>query len=127
MPQYAIFVKNGDGGISYLTTSILPLRQIMPHYGIFVMIVGGCYKLSDLFYSAPSRVYAPIWYICQEWGWGYKSSDHFHSDPSRIYAPLWYFFIIGDVGFKLSDPFYSTPLRNYAPLWYSCHDWGCGL
>ena len=97
MPQYAIFVKNGDGGvsylstsilshcefmphygvfvmkggldISYLTTSILPLRETMPHYGIFVMIGGGSYKLSNQFYSAPSRNYAPLWYICHDWGW----------------------------------------------------------
>ena len=26
-----------------------------------------CYKLLDHPYSAPLRVYAPIWYICQEW------------------------------------------------------------
>ena len=69
MPQYAIFVKNGDGGISYLTTSILPPREIMLHYGIFVKIGAGGYKLSDHFYSAPSRIYVPLWYICLDWGW----------------------------------------------------------
>ena len=68
----------------------------MPHYGIFVMIRGGGYKLLDQLYSAPLRVCAPIWYICQEWEWGYKLSDHF----------------------------YSVASRNYASLWYICHDWG---
>ena len=62
--------RMGMGGISYLTTSILWLLEIMPHCGIFVMIGGGRIKLSDQFYSAPSRIYSPIWYICQEWGWG---------------------------------------------------------
>ena len=42
----------------------------MPHDGLFERIGGGGIKLSDHFYSAPSRVYASIWYICQEWGWG---------------------------------------------------------
>ena len=62
----------GVGAISYLTISILPFREIMPHYGIFVMIGGEGYRLSDHFYSAPLRVYAPIWYICYEWEWGVK-------------------------------------------------------
>ena len=35
MPQYGISVKNGDGGISYLTTSILPLRKFKPKYAIY--------------------------------------------------------------------------------------------
>ena len=98
IPQNGIFVKNGDGGIGYLTTSILPLQEIMPHYGIFVMIgvgalsclttsiltlrkivphcgilvrnVDGAYMLSDQFYSAPSGNYAPLWYICHDSGWG---------------------------------------------------------
>ena len=55
MPHYDIFVMIGVRAINYLTTSILPLRKIMPHYGIFVMVGGGGYKLSDHFYSAPSR------------------------------------------------------------------------
>ena len=49
----------GVGVLSYLTTSILPLRVFMPHDGLFVRIGGGGIKLSDHFYSAPSRVYAP--------------------------------------------------------------------
>ena len=41
---------------------------------------------SDHFFSAPLSIYAPLWYICQEWGWRYKLSDHFYSAPSRNYA-----------------------------------------
>ena len=52
MHQYGIFVKNGDGGISYLTNSILRLREFMPPFGIFLMNGNGVYKLSDQFYSA---------------------------------------------------------------------------
>ena len=70
MSQYGIFVMNGLGVLSYLTTSILPLPDILPNYGIFVMIGGGRIKLSDQFYSAPSRNYAPLWYICHDWWWG---------------------------------------------------------
>ena len=62
----------------------------MPHYGIFVMIGDGGYKLSDHFYSAPLRNYAPLWYICHDWGGGYKLSEHFFSAPLRVYAPIWY-------------------------------------
>ena len=58
----------GVGASSCLTTSILPLREIMPHYDIFVMIGGGGYKLSDHFFSAPSQSYAPLWYFCHDWG-----------------------------------------------------------
>ena len=99
MPHYGIFFKNGDEGISYLTTSILPPREFMPQYGIFVKNGdGGISHLTT--FILPLREFMPHYGI---------------------------FSIIGDVGFKLSDPFYSTPLRNYAPLWYFCHDWGCGL
>ena len=97
MLQYGIFVKNGDGGINHLTTFILHLRKIMPHYGIFfmigdvglklsdnstlplrefmshygifVLIVVAGHKLSDHFFSASLRNYAPLWYICKDWGW----------------------------------------------------------
>ena len=62
----------------------------MPQYGIFVKNGDGRYKLSDPFYSAPSRIYASVWYISKEWGWGYKLFDKFYSAPSRVYAPIWY-------------------------------------
>ena len=39
----------------------------MPHYGMFIMIGDEGYRLSEHVYSAPLRVYAPIWYICREW------------------------------------------------------------
>ena len=99
MSQYAIFVKNGDGGVSYLTTSFLSLREIMPHYGIFVKIGGGGYKLSDNS-TLPLREFMSHYGI---------------------------FFLIGVGGHKLSDHFFSTSSRKYAPLWYICHDFGCGL
>ena len=70
MPHYGIFVMMGVGVLSYLTTSILLLRKIMPHYCIIVMIGGGGYKLSENFYSAPSQNYAPLWYICHDLGCG---------------------------------------------------------
>ena len=70
MTNYGILIKNGDGGISYLTTSIQPLREIIPHNGLFIKIGVGGYKLSDHFYSAPSQNYVPLWYICLDWGWG---------------------------------------------------------
>ena len=70
VPHYGIIVMIGVGALSYLTTSILPLRKIMPHYCIIVMIRGGSYKLSDNFYSAPSRNYVPLRYICHDCGWG---------------------------------------------------------
>ena len=70
MPHYCIFGLIGVGAINYLTTSILPLREIIPHYGIFVMIGAGRIKFSHQFYSAPSRDYAPLWYICHNWWWG---------------------------------------------------------
>ena len=70
IPHYSIFVMIGVGASSYLTNSILPLREIMPHDGLFVMIGGGDIKLADHFYSAPSRNYAPLCYICDDWGWG---------------------------------------------------------
>ena len=54
MPLYGIFAMLGGGAISYLATSILPLREFMPHDGLFVMIGGGDIKLGDHFYSAPS-------------------------------------------------------------------------
>ena len=42
MPHYGIFVIIvGGGAISYRTTSILPLRVFMPQYGIFVKQVDG--------------------------------------------------------------------------------------
>ena len=116
MPQNGIFVKNGDGGIGYLTTSILPLQEIMPHYGIFVMIgvgalsclttsiltlrkivprcgilvrnVDGAYMLSDHFYSAPSGNYAPLWYICHDSGWGLKISGALLFCPFAKLCPI---------------------------------------
>ena len=63
------------GAKSYLTTSTLPLREFIPQYGIFVKngdggtyikIKGWGYKLSDQFFSAPLRNYAPLWYICHD-------------------------------------------------------------
>ena len=99
------------GLICYRTTSILLLREIMPHYGIFVMIRGGGYKLSEHFYSAPSRNYAPILYICHDWGWGIRLSEHFYSAPLRVYAPIWYICQKWGWGYKLSDHFYSAPSR----------------
>ena len=44
MLRYGIFVMIGVGELSYLTTSILPFRKIKPHYGIFVMTEGRAYK-----------------------------------------------------------------------------------
>ena len=99
MPQYAIFVKNEDGGVSYLTTSILPLREIMPHYGIFVKIGGGGYKLSDNS-TLPLREFMVNYGI---------------------------FVLIGVGGYKLSDHIFSASSRNYAPLRNICHDCGRGL
>ena len=52
--------RMGLGGINHLTTFILPLRQIMPHYGIIFMIGDVGHKLSDPFYSTPLRNYAPL-------------------------------------------------------------------
>ena len=63
-----MFVMIGVGALSCLTTSILPLRKIVPHYGILVRNGDGGYSLSDHFYSAPSRKYAPLWYICHDGG-----------------------------------------------------------
>ena len=60
MPQYGIFVKNGDGGISHLTTFILHLREIMPLYGIFFMIGDVGFKLSDPFYFTLFAKLCPI-------------------------------------------------------------------
>ena len=69
MPHYGTFVKiKGVGAIRYLTIFFLFLCGIMPHYGIFVMIGGGGYKLLDHLYSALSRNYAPLWYVCYDWG-----------------------------------------------------------
>ena len=70
MPHYGVFVMKGGLDISYLTTSILPLREIIPHYGIFVMIGGGRIYFSDQIYSVPSRNYAPLGYTCHNWWWG---------------------------------------------------------
>ena len=99
MPQYAIFVKNGDGGVSYLTTSLPPLREIMPHYGIFGKIGGGGYKLSD-------NSTLPLREFMSHYG-------------------IFVLIVVG--GHKLSDHFFSASLRNYAPLWYICKDWRWGL
>ena len=68
MPHCGIFVMIGEGGRGYPTTSILPLCEIMPRYGIFVMIGDGGYKLLDHLYSVLSRNYAPLWYVCHDWG-----------------------------------------------------------
>ena len=118
MPHYCIFDIIGVGALSCLTTSILTLRKIVPHYGILVRNGDGGYMLSDHFYSAPSGNYAPLWYNCHDWGGGIKLSDHFYSAPSRNYAPLSYIVMIVGGGYRLSDHFYSAPSRNYAPLWY---------
>ena len=99
MPQYAMFVKNEDGGVSYLTTSILPLREIMPQYGILVKIGGGGYKLSD-----QSTLLL------------------------REFMVHYGIFVLNGVGgHKLSDHIFSASSRNYAPLWYICHDFGWEL
>ena len=71
MPHDVFFSYLGVGALSFLTTSILPLREIMPHCGIFVMIGGGGYNLSGHFYSALSQNYAPRWFNCHDWGWGH--------------------------------------------------------
>ena len=124
MPQFAIFLKNGDGGVSYLTTYILPLREIMPHYGIFVKIgdgaisylinstlplrefmvnyeifvligVGG-HKLSGHIFSASSRNYASLRYICHDCGRGYRLSDHFYSALRKLMLQYGIFVKNGD-------------------------------
>ena len=97
------------GAISYLATSILPLREVMPHDGLFVMIEAGGNKSSDPFYSAPSRNYAPLWYLDVIGVGGYRLSDHFYSAPPRIYALIWYICREWGWGYKLSDHFYSAP------------------
>ena len=73
------------------------------------MIGGGRIKFSDQFYSAPSRVFAPIWYIC------------------GIMPHYGIFVMIRGGGYKLLDHLYSTPLRVYAPIWYICQEWEWGV
>ena len=99
----------GVGVLSYLTTSILPLRVFMHQFGIFVKNGDGGYKLSDQFYSANSRNYAPLWYLDVIGVGGYRLSDHYYSAPPRIYAPIWYICREWGWGYKLSDHFYSAP------------------
>ena len=60
MPHDGLFVMIRGGALSYLTTSILPILEIVHHYDIFVMIGVGRIEISDQFYSAPSRNYAPL-------------------------------------------------------------------
>ena len=82
----------GVVALSYLTTSILPLLEFALHYGIFVMIVGGGNKISDDFYSA-LRENIPHYSIFVMIGGGrIKLSDQFCSAPSRVFAPIWYIY-----------------------------------
>ena len=115
------------GALSCLTTSILPLREIMPHYGIFVMI--GVRAISYLTTSIlPLSLSMPHFVIFVMIGdGGYKLSDHFYSALRKIMPHSGIFVIIGGWGYKLSDHFYSAHCRNYAPIWYVCHDWGGAL
>ena len=91
------------------------------------MIGGERIKLSEQFCSAPSRNYAPLWYICHDWGWGNKLSDDFYSALLKIIPHYSIVVMIGGERIKLSEQFCSAPSRNYAPWWYICHDWWWGL
>ena len=81
----------------------------MPHCGIFDMIGVEGYKVSDHFYSAPPQIYAPIWYICQEWGWGISHLTTSLLPLREIMPHCGIFDMIGVGGYKLSDHFYSAP------------------
>ena len=114
----------------------------MPHDGLFVMIGGGDIKLADHFYSASSRNYAPLCYICDDWGWGYNLCYWTISILLIIYViSYWTISILllcefmhqygifvknGNGGYKLSDHFHSVASRNYASLWYICQEWEWG-